>query len=61
MAFRILQPGLERTTTCPYPQGSKLTVARNKRCTDKELNDLLAVVQENQIPFLEKWHEHFGN
>ena len=38
-----------------------LAVARNKRCTDKELNELLAVVAEHQPAFLEKWNEHFGN
>lgn len=39
----------------------ELAIARNKRCTDKELNDLLVVVEENQRDFLEKWNEHFGN
>lgn len=38
-----------------------LTIARNKRCTDKELNELLTVVGDQQKSFLEKWHEHFGN
>lgn len=38
-----------------------LEVARNKRCTDKELNELTVVVRENRQAFLEKWHEHFGN
>jgi hypothetical protein len=39
----------------------QLTIARNKRCTEKDLNELLAVVGGNQGEFLEKWHEHFGN
>ncbi|MFC5442280.1 DUF4160 domain-containing protein [Rhizobium halophytocola] len=38
-----------------------LTIARNKRCTEKELNDLLAIVTEQQRNFLEKWNEHFGH
>lgn len=40
---------------------NSLNVARNKRCTEKELSDLLRIVGENQQDFLEKWHEHFGN
>lgn len=40
---------------------NSLNVARNKRCTEKELSDLLRIVGENQQEFLEKWHEHFGN
>lgn len=39
----------------------RVEVARNKRCTDKELNDLLDVVRLHRTDFLEKWHEHFGN
>jgi hypothetical protein len=39
----------------------RLIVARNKRCTDKELNELLDVVKDHQREFLEKWSEHFGN
>ncbi len=38
-----------------------ITVARNKRCSQKELNDLLAVVGANQKLFMEKWDEHFGD
>ncbi|MDP3315824.1 MAG: DUF4160 domain-containing protein [Devosia sp.] len=36
-------------------------VARNKRCTDKELNELLDVVKSHRQEFLERWNEHFGN
>lgn len=32
----------------------RLEVARNKRCTDKELNELLDVVKHHQQAFLEK-------
>ena len=39
----------------------RLEVARNKRCTDRELNELLDVVKHHQHAFLEKWNEHFGN
>jgi hypothetical protein len=39
----------------------RLAVARNKRCTEKELNELLDVVRDHQQAFLEKWHEHFGD
>lgn len=38
-----------------------LTVARNKRCTDKELKDLLDVVRLHRQEFLERWNGHFGN
>ena len=39
----------------------RLQVVRNKRCTDKELKELLDVVALHQQEFLEKWHEHFGD
>lgn len=39
----------------------RLAIARNKRCTDQELNDLLGVVKDHQQEFLEKWNEHFRN
>lgn len=39
----------------------RVAVARNRRCTDKELNELLDVVRSHQAGFLEKWDEHFGN
>ncbi|WJH41731.1 DUF4160 domain-containing protein [Aliirhizobium terrae] len=39
----------------------QLAIARNKRCTEKELNELLDVVKAHRQEFLEKWHEHFGN
>ncbi|MBN9304677.1 MAG: hypothetical protein BGO82_11785 [Devosia sp. 67-54] len=38
-----------------------MAIARNKRCTDKELNELLDVVRLHQQEFLERWNEHFGN
>jgi hypothetical protein len=38
-----------------------LKVARNRRCTDQEINAILDVVKANRNEFLEKWHEHFGN
>lgn len=38
-----------------------LAIARNKRCTDKELNELLAVVKSHRQEFMERWNEHFGN
>ncbi|MDO9418136.1 DUF4160 domain-containing protein [Pararhizobium sp.] len=39
----------------------RLSVARNKRCTQKELNELLDVVKDHQQEFLERWNEHFGD
>lgn len=36
-------------------------VARNRRCTQKEVNALFAIVGERPAELLEKWHEHFGN
>jgi hypothetical protein len=39
----------------------RLVIARNRRCTDKELHQLLGVVTAHQQEFLEKRHEHFGN
>lgn len=38
-----------------------LELAKNKRCTDQELNAIMAVVRERRQEILEKWHEHFGN
>jgi hypothetical protein len=38
-----------------------MAIARNKRCTDKELNELLDVVRSHRQEFLERWNEHFGN
>ncbi len=38
-----------------------LDIAKNKRCTEHELNAILAVVRERRSEILEKWHEHFGN
>lgn len=38
-----------------------LAIARNKRCTDKELNELLDVVKSHRQEFMERWNEHFGN
>lgn len=38
-----------------------MTVARNKRCTDRELKDLLDVVWLHRHEFLERWNGHFGN
>jgi hypothetical protein len=39
----------------------RVAVARNRRCTDKELNELLDVVRSRRLEFLEKWNEHFGD
>ena len=39
----------------------RVVVARNKRCTERELNELLDVVKEHRDAFLEKWNEHFGD
>ncbi len=36
-------------------------LARNKRCTDRELNELIAVVHERRAMFLESWHGYFGD
>jgi hypothetical protein len=38
-----------------------IAIARNKRCTDKEVNELLNVIRLHQQEFLERWNEHFGN
>ena len=38
-----------------------LTVARNRRCSELEINALLDVLKMHKNAFLEKWHEHFGN
>ncbi len=38
-----------------------LVIARNKRCTSKELNELVDVVRSHRQEFLERWNEHFGN
>nr|WP_316655984.1 DUF4160 domain-containing protein [uncultured Gellertiella sp.] len=40
---------------------ANLAVAKNRRCSEQELNAILAVVRERQQDILEKWHEHFGN
>ena len=34
------------------------TMARSKRCTPRERNQLLKVVAEHREMFLEAWHEH---
>lgn len=39
----------------------RVEVARNKRCTARELSQIVDVVKANQTEFLEKWYEHFGN
>lgn len=39
----------------------RVEIARNKRCTEQELNALLDVVRLHRLTFLEKWHGHFGN
>jgi hypothetical protein len=39
----------------------RLEVARNKRCTDKELNAFWMWLKHHRRAFLEKWNEHFGN
>ncbi len=69
LALRILQSRSRRAAHVHIRKDRKetkiwlnsLNVARNKRCTKKELSDLLRIVGENQQGFLEKWHEHFGN
>lgn len=38
-----------------------ITVARNRRCTEREINSILQVTSKNRDDFLERWHEHFGN
>lgn len=38
-----------------------LSVARNQRCTAKDISDILSVVQVHKSAFLEKWHEHFAD
>jgi len=38
-----------------------LSMARNRRCTAKEIRDIISVTKEHRTEFLEKWNEHFGN
>ena len=36
-------------------------LAKNRRCSDQELNEIIALVRLHNAEFLGKWHEHFGN
>lgn len=40
---------------------AEVRLARNRRCSDQEINEIMAVARERQAEFLERWHEHFGN
>jgi hypothetical protein len=51
----------ERIEKKPEVWLERVAIARNKRCTDKELNELLDVVRSHRQEFLERWNEHFGN
>ncbi len=38
-----------------------ISVARNQRCSPKDISDILSVVEVHKDAFLEKWHEHFAD
>ncbi len=40
---------------------NEIRVARNRRCTPKELRDILTVAARHRSEFMEMWNEHFGN
>ncbi|MGF9694805.1 DUF4160 domain-containing protein [Rhizobium sp. 0TCS1.26] len=40
---------------------SDLRLARNVGFAPHELNDILKIIAENRLKFLEAWHDYFGN